>query len=134
MAPNHLASTVISMRPFVPALQYQKSQDFYRALGFEVWPLSEQISLVKLDRKSNAFSFLLQDFYTEEFAHNAMIQLFVENLDGWWRHIVALELPTKFDVNAPQPPKSMTRDLRVIFLWDPAGVLWHIVGHQEGRA
>ncbi|MCF3935390.1 glyoxalase [Acuticoccus sp. M5D2P5] len=127
MASNDLASAVVSMRPFVPARNFQESQDFYRTLGFEVMHLGEQIALIKLANERGEFSFLLQDFYTQALAENLMLQLMVEDLDTWWHHIETLDLPSEFGVTPPRPPTMQIWGMRIAYLWDPSGVLWHIV-------
>ena len=130
MALDDLISTVISMRPFVPARDFEESQRFYQALGFQVVLLGEKTAHVQLGNVSGAFSFLLQDFYTKEFAENLMMHLLVEDLDGWWQHIASLDLHERFGVGAPRPPKEESWGLRVAYLWDPAGVLWHIASDK----
>jgi uncharacterized glyoxalase superfamily protein PhnB len=54
------------------------------------------------------------------------MQLMVDDLDAWWSHIEALHLPAKFGVMAPRPPAMQPWGLRVAFLTDPCGVLWHV--------
>jgi len=114
VALDDLISTVISMRPFVPARDFD----------------GEKTAHVQLGNVSGAFSFLLQDFYTKEFAENLMMHLLVEDLDGWWQHIASLDLHERFGVGAPRPPKEESWGLRVAYLWDPAGVLWHIASDK----
>jgi uncharacterized glyoxalase superfamily protein PhnB len=59
-------------------------------------------------------------------AQNTMLQLMVDDLDAWWSHITSLDLPANFAVPAPKPPAMQPWGLRVAYLTDPAGVLWHV--------
>jgi uncharacterized glyoxalase superfamily protein PhnB len=126
MTADDLASSVVAMRPFLPAKDFAQAQQFYEALGFRVIPLGDKTAHVRLGQERGAFAFLLQDFYVKEFAENLMMHLLVDDLDRWWRHIESLSLETHFDVPAPHPPKMQSWGLRVAYVWDPAGVLWHI--------
>lgn len=119
-------STGATLRPFVPARNFEASGRFYAVLGFSVTRLGEKIALVEIDGERGAASFLLQDFYVKELAENLMMQLLVRDLDAWWRHIEALDLDGRFGVGAPRPPQEQPWGQRVAYLWDPAGVLWHV--------
>ena len=130
MAIENLVSSVVAMRPFVPAKDFGKSQQFYEALGFQVTSLGDKVADVQLSSKRAAFSFVLQDFYVKEFAENLMMHLLVEDLDGWWQHINSLSLDQRFGVRAPRPPRLESWGLRVAYLWDPAGVLWHVASER----
>jgi uncharacterized glyoxalase superfamily protein PhnB len=54
------------------------------------------------------------------------MQLMVDDLDAWWVHIVSLDLPGKFGVRAPAPPEMQPWGLRLAYVFDPSGVLWHV--------
>jgi hypothetical protein len=40
--------------------------------------------------------FILTSYHHEGWAENSMMQLMVDDLDVWWDHITALDLPAKF--------------------------------------
>ncbi|WP_205042001.1 glyoxalase [Rhodoligotrophos defluvii] len=126
MAAEGLSASAVAMRPFLPAKDFRESQRFYAALGFTVTLRGERIAHVQLGATKSAPSFLLQDFYTKDFAENCMMQLVVSELDEWWQHIASLNLAENFAVRPPRPPKLEPWGMRVAYLWDPAGVLWHI--------
>jgi uncharacterized glyoxalase superfamily protein PhnB len=126
MSLEDLMGTVATLRPFVPAKDFGESRRFYEVLGFRVTPLGDKIARVELSNAAGAKSFLLQDFYLKDLAENLMLQLLVQDLDGWWRHIVSLNLDRQFGVGAPRPPQEQSWGQRVAYLWDPAGVLWHV--------
>jgi hypothetical protein len=96
MAIDHLVSSVVTMRPFVPARDFGQSQRFYEALGFGVTSLGDKIARVQLGSRRGAFSFLLQDAYVKEWAENFMMHLLVDDLDRWWQHIHSLSLDGQF--------------------------------------
>jgi uncharacterized glyoxalase superfamily protein PhnB len=55
-------------------------------------------------------------------------------VDAWWAHITQLELPKRFGVRPPKPPAVQPWGLRVLYLTDPSGVLWHIAQRRDGVA
>lgn len=121
MITDAMKAGVLTMRPFLPARDYALSQAFYRALGFEMAPLSPTLSVMRL----GANEFLLQEFYVKDFAENLAMHMLVDDLDAWWRHIESLDLAQRFGVQAPRAPKLEPWGLRVAYVFDPAGVLWH---------
>lgn len=121
-----LAATIVALRPFVPARDFALSRRFYEALGFAVTPLGDKVANVQLGQGAGGFSFLLQDFYVKDWAENFMMHLTVDDLDRWWRHIDSLALAERFGVQPPKPPREEAWGLTVAYIWDPAGVLWHV--------
>jgi catechol 2,3-dioxygenase-like lactoylglutathione lyase family enzyme len=122
MISAELISAIKAMRPAVPAKDYAESQRFYRALGFKATPLGPSLTEMRM----GAHSFLLQDFYVPEYANNFVMHLTVDSADDWWAHIESLALVKSFKVRAPVAPKLESWGLRVIYLFDPSGVLWQI--------
>jgi hypothetical protein len=114
-------------RPFMPAKDYALSKNFYETLGFEKI-LDGDVAIFK----AGSGGFILQRHYQKEWAENFMMQLMVDNLDVWWTHIVELDLPGKFHVPPPRPPAMQPWGLRVAFVVDPSGVLWHICERRPG--
>ena len=55
-----------------------------------------------------------------------MMHMMVDDLDAWWRHVTALDLQGKFGVDPPKAPEMQSWGLRVAYVYDPSGVLWHI--------
>jgi hypothetical protein len=87
-----LAQTIQAMRPMLPAKDFARSVKFYVDLGFQQRTLTDGLAEMTL----GACSFLLQDYYVREWADNLVIHLFVSDLDSWWAHIVALDLPSRY--------------------------------------
>ena len=78
--------------------------------------------------------FILQRGYQKDWAENCMMQLMVDDLDAWWAHIVSLDLPARFAVQPPKGPAVQPWGLRVAYLFDPCGVLWHVAQRRPGTA
>jgi catechol 2,3-dioxygenase-like lactoylglutathione lyase family enzyme len=115
-------------RPFLPTRDLAQSRAFYEALGFEKL-LDGDVVIFAV----GATSFILQGRYDEAWAANAMMQLMVDDLDAWWRRIESLNLPASFGVAEPQPPRLQPWGLRVAYVTDPCGVLWHIAERRPGN-
>jgi catechol 2,3-dioxygenase-like lactoylglutathione lyase family enzyme len=120
--PNDLARTVRAMRPFVPAKNFETSRRFYSDLGFRIEPLGDGLAEMHL----GPHSFLLQDYYVEQWAGNFMMHMLVDDVNAWWSHIATLDLASRYGVEAPRPPKRESWGLNVAYVVDPSGVLWHI--------
>ena len=108
-------------RPFLPAKDFELSKRFYEALGFEK-VLDGEVAIFN----AGSGGFILQRYYQEDWANNFMMQLMVDHLDVWWAHVQSLDLATNFGVPVPKPPAMQPWGLRVLFVVDPCGVLWHI--------
>ena len=74
--------------------------------------------------RAGTSAFILQRAYQKNWADNMMMQLMVDDLDGWWAHIESLDLSSRFGVAAPRPPTVQPWGLRVAYVQDPSGVLW----------
>ena len=109
-------------RPFLPAKDFGLSKRFYEALGFAKLLDSDEVVIFRI----GASSFLLQKHFQKEWAENFMMQLMVDDLDAWWTHISSLDLPGTFGVPAPKAPALQPWGLRIAYVVDPAGVLWHV--------
>lgn len=116
-----LLPAVLKMRTFLPAKNVDESRKFYEALGFASTKLNDKSFEMRLGSEA----FFLQDFYVKEFADNLMMQMFVSDLDAWWDHISGLSLERNFHVVPARPPSLQPWGLRVAYVWDPSGVLWH---------
>ena len=113
-------------RPFLPTEDFELSKRFYEALGFKKL-LDSDVAIFA----AGASSFILQRHYEE--GCNTMMQLMVDDLDAWWAHIQGLDLPGRFGVAAPRPPAMQPWGLRIVYVVDPAGVLWHIAQRRPGK-
>ena len=123
-AANNLGDTVKAMRPMVPAKDYETSKRFYLDLGFRPRRLSERLFEMQL----GTFSFILQDYYVEDWASNFVMHVLVTELDRWWRHISSLDLPGRYGIKT-LPPKQESWGV-VAGVVDPCGVLWRFTQAQ----
>jgi uncharacterized glyoxalase superfamily protein PhnB len=121
-----LPSPVSDLKAFVPAKDPQLSRVFYVDLGFTVNWSSDEIAELQI----GSFRFLLQTFYVAEHAGNFMMGLQVEDADAWWEHIQRQDLARKYPEIMCKPPAMQPWGVRVLYLSDPTGVLWHIT---DGR-
>ena len=113
-------------RPFLPAKNFETSRAFYESLGFRKL-LDGDVAIFGV----GASAFILQPCYSKDWLANSMMQLMVDDLDAWWVHIEALDLPGKFGVQPPKAPAMQPWGLRVAYVYDPSGVLWHVAQRRE---
>jgi hypothetical protein len=117
--PGELSKTIQAMRPTVPARDFRLSLRFYADLGFQSRPLTHDLVEMTL----GSCTFLLQNYYVREWADNSVLHIFVSDLNGWWRHIHAVDLPGRYGVTT-RSPRDEGGGVRVAGVVDPAGVLW----------
>lgn len=115
------------VRPFMPARDFELSKRFYEALGFEK-VLDSEVAIFN----AGSGGFILQRQFQKDWAENFMLQMMVDDLDAWWQHIAFLDLPARFGVTPPKPPALQPWGLRVAYLYDPSGVLWHVCQRRPG--
>ena len=116
-----------ALRPFLPAKDFAVSKSFYETLGFTKL-LDGDVAIFAV----GTGAFILQNFYQKEWAENCMMQLMVDDLDAWWEQVQLLDLPSRFAVQSPRAPALQPWGLRVAYLFDPSGVLWHIAERRPG--
>ncbi len=116
-------------RPFLPTRDFEASKRFYETLGFKK-VLDDEVAIFS----TGSGGFILQRLYSDAWAEMCMMQLMVDDLDAWWTHIEELDLPGKFGVAAPRAPAVQPWGLRVAYVIDPSGVLWHIAQRRPGAA
>ena len=114
-------------RAFLPAKDFDLSKRFYEALGFTK-VLDGEVAIFRV----GASSFILQKHFQKEWAENFMMQLMVDDLDSWWTHVSSLALSARFGVPEPKPPTVQPWGLRVAYVIDPSGVLWHVAQRRPG--
>jgi catechol 2,3-dioxygenase-like lactoylglutathione lyase family enzyme len=115
-------SQILAVRPFVPARDFQTSIQFYQALGFRLTHQDTDIAMLKAE----SFSFILQNFYVKELAENFMLQMLVRDVDAWWAQAEPDTLAERFGVAPARAPAMQSWGMKVGFVFDPSGVLWHI--------
>lgn len=106
---------VDDIRVFIPSRDYDESQAFYQALGFNMEYVSEALSLFN----NGDCYFFLQRFYHEDLAKNLVLQISVLDINEAYQKISNIK-GAKFE-----PTKTMPWG-KVIFLWGPSGELLQI--------
>lgn len=109
-----------SIRPFIGSKDFNLSRNFYRDLGFDEHIISRDMSVFH----SGTLSFYLQDYYAKEWVDNTMVFMEVEDVERFYKDLVALELPSKYN-NVRIKPISYLDWGSECFVHDPSGVLWH---------
>jgi catechol 2,3-dioxygenase-like lactoylglutathione lyase family enzyme len=110
----------VSIRPFIGSENFAISRSFYRDLGFEEIILSNDMSLFK----TGTLGFYLQNGYVKDWVDNTMIFLEVDDVDKFWKELVALDLPSKYAKAKVTPVRNEDWG-RECFVHDPSGILWH---------
>ena len=122
IAAGELEKTVKAMRPMVPARDFETSRRFYEEFGFRAEFLADGLVEMHLD----AYSFILQNYYVEQWAQNFVFHLRVSDVNLWWDRIVSLNLAERYGIKAKAPhPESWGMVAGIV---DPSGVLWRIAG------
>jgi uncharacterized glyoxalase superfamily protein PhnB len=117
------------VRAFLPSGDFEVSKAFYAALGFTV-VLEGDVAIFAIGESE----FILTRFYQKDYAENFMMQILVDDLDAWWTRISSLSLRERFGVPAPKEPAMQPWGLRVAYVVDPCGVLWHFAERPaDGR-
>ncbi len=120
-------SAVTDIKAFVPARDLELSKSFYSDLGFTINFSNDQIAEVQI----GSFRFLLQKFYVAEHAGNFMMSMSVDDADAWWEYIHQKEFTRKYPGIMCKPPEMQPWGLRILYLSDPTGVLWHITENRK---
>lgn len=113
---------VTKLRPFIPSGEdYKRAQRFFEDIGFEKIYSDDGLSIYRTGDQE----FFLQNFHNKQFQENYMVELVVEDLDGWWEHIQTVIVEKNYPVKANEPAMRPW-GTREIILIDLAGVCWHI--------
>jgi len=122
-----LPSPVTDVKAFVPARDLELSKSFYTDLGFTINFSNPEIAELQI----GSFRFLLQKFFIKEHAGNFMMSLAVDDADAWWNYIQNKDFPKKYPGITCKPPAVQPWGLRILYLSDPSGVLWHITENPK---
>ncbi|MFA6247735.1 MAG: VOC family protein [Mucilaginibacter sp.] len=109
-----------AIRPFIGSNNFELSRSFYRDLGFEETVLTHNMSVFK----ANDIAFYLQDAYVKDWIDNTMIFLEVDDVDRYWKELLALNLTAKYKTVKLTPPRAEHWG-KECFVHDPSGILWH---------
>ena len=110
--------SINEFKPYVPAKNFEISQRFYCALGFnkaEGWGGT-------VDFELNGYSFRLQDYYVKQWAENFMVVIGVDDAHGWYAKTSEMEASKAFPGMGVKPVEIVETSL-VLHVSDPSGVL-----------
>ncbi len=110
-----------SIRPFIGAKDFELSRNFYRDLGFQESIISDTLSYFN----TNGLGFYLQKAYVKDWVDNSMIFMEVDDVDHYWKELLALNLTSKYKTVKLTPIREYDWG-RECFIHDPSGILWHI--------
>lgn len=110
----------ISIRPFIGSKDFKLSRSFYNDLGFEETILSDDLSVFR----SGTLSFYLQGHYVKNWVDNTMVFMEVADVDTFYKDLVALNLPSKYEGVRIGPARHLDWGSEC-FVHDPCGILWH---------
>ena len=119
--PHSRNLAAVEIKAFVPASDFERSKQFYLALGFEIPWSDDGLAYARL----GGTSFLLQAFDHPGFIENFQMHLLVENVDDWHAQVLAAGVAERFGVRI-DAPQDQPWGMRDFALFDPSGVLWRI--------
>jgi hypothetical protein len=118
---QNLGATVETLRAIVPAKDFATSNRFYVDLGFQA---KVRVPDHLIEMHIGRYSFILQNYYVQQWADNFVMHMGVTDVRTWWDHIVGLDLPTRYGVKTMAPQDEGWSLVAGVI--DPTGVLWRI--------
>jgi uncharacterized glyoxalase superfamily protein PhnB len=73
----------------------------------------------------------LQKFHVQQHSENFMMSLTVDDADLWWQRFEQVGLREKYPKIMLRPPAMQPWGIRVLYVSDPTGVLWHIADRKD---
>ncbi len=110
--------SITSLKPYVPAKDFDLSKRFYSALGFvmlEGWGDTADFEL-------NGCAFRLQNYYVKDWANNFMFVIGVQDVAAWHQRAVEMLSSNAFPGMRVQPPEQVDNSI-ALHVGDPTGVL-----------
>ena len=115
--------TASDLKTFVGSKNYAESLDFYRDMGWKInW---DDGGLAELELGNCRF--YLQKYYQRTWCENTMLHLTVSDTQAWYQKINDMLGNRKYGAARIKFPKKEAYGALVTYVWDPAGVLWHLV-------
>ncbi len=118
-------------RPFIPCSRdgHNVSLKFYQDLGFKKLWGGGGVSEIDTGFGQR---FLLLEKYNKGLAENLIIHIWVDSVDEWYEYIKPKKLDEKYPGVRVGGPDILPWGWRILYVWDPAGVLLHIAEpHSE---
>jgi hypothetical protein len=118
---------VQTVKPFVPAKEFEVSLAFYLALGWHA--LFNENGIAELALEGN--SFFLQDYYVKAWANNSMLYVNVEDASAWHEHVSSVLDLRNYGAARTKAPELQEYGDLVTHVWDPCGVLLHFAQRMK---
>jgi hypothetical protein len=110
-----------SIRPFIGAVDFNLSRNFYKSIGFMESVISSNLMYFAISKK---LGFYLQDAFVKDWVDNTMLFVEVDDVQKYWEQMKSLELPQKYTSVRLSEIKVQEWGSE-FYLHDPAGILWH---------
>ncbi|WP_288023223.1 hypothetical protein [Thauera sp.] len=113
-----MSLSIVDLRAYVPAKDFEESKRFYQALGFAMsdgWGGTADFEL-------NGHCIRLQNYYVKDWADNCMFVMGVMDVEAWHRRVIEIVNGGSFPNVRFTPPEAVEGSL-VLHVWDPCGVL-----------
>lgn len=119
-------TVILDLKTFVPAKDFDLSRRFYSDLGFEEKFVGTDVAEFQIGE----YRFLLQNYYVAEWAGNFMMQLLCDDVMPWWEKVNHPDFRDQYPGIVLKAPTLQPWGLRVMFVSDPSGVLWHFADRR----
>ena len=120
-------TVILDLKTFVPAKDFDRSRRFYSDLGFEEKFVGTDVAEFQIGE----YRFLLQNYYVAEWAGNFMMQLLCDDVTPWWEKVNHPDFRDQYPGIVLKAPTLQPWGLRVMFVSDPSGVLWHFADRRS---
>lgn len=110
---------ILEQRLFLPCKDFARSIDFYTRLGWSQRFKSDDLALMAFDQSL----FFLQKAWVEAWAHNTMVHLVVDDVNGWYEKLKRVKAEGGFNEVTVKAPQREAYGALATHVLDPAGVL-----------
>jgi catechol 2,3-dioxygenase-like lactoylglutathione lyase family enzyme len=110
---------ILDQRPFLATRNFRRSIDFYTRLGWTAIYQDADLALME----QGASRFFLQNAFVEQWAHNTMLHLVVDDAQAWYETAKRVKAEGGFDEVTVHPPRREAYGALATHVLDPAGIL-----------
>lgn len=110
---------IIDQRPFLATKNFKRSIDFYSRLGWNA--IYQDADLALMENGSSRF--FLQNAFVQDWAHNTMLHLIVDDAQKWYELAKSVKIAGDFEGVIVHPPRREAYGATATHVIDPAGIL-----------
>jgi catechol 2,3-dioxygenase-like lactoylglutathione lyase family enzyme len=110
---------ILDQRPFLATKNFERSLDFYVRLGWKQIYRDPSLALMEM----GASRLFLQNAFVEQWAHNTMVHLIVDDAQAWYETARRVKTEGSFDEVTVHPPRREAYGALATHVLDPAGIL-----------